>query len=148
MTWDDCLAVALALGAPLVAPRALGWLAHRCFGLLGRATQGRHSVKTDADGVAYRGKRLDMAELASVRIVTTAEGPFVPDVFWVLEPRKGAPLVVPQEAPEFDRLLARLQALPEFDNEAILRAMCCTEVGAFICWRMGGVGDGSGPGPT
>ena len=135
MTRDDLVAIGLALVGPLVTLKALGWLVHWCLRLLGRATQERRSVQVDANGVAYGGRRLEVAELASVKIVTTAEGPFVPDVFWILDTRDGAKLVIPQEAPRFDGLLARLQTLPRFDNDAVLRAMACTDAGEFRCWR-------------
>ncbi len=135
MAWDDFLDIALALVVPFVALKALGWLVCWCVLLLGRATQGRRSVQVNGDRVAYHGRCLEVAGLASVRIQTTADGPFAPDVFWVLEPQDGAPLVVPQEAPGFDGLLARLQRFPAFDNDAVIRAMGCTAAGAFLCWR-------------
>jgi hypothetical protein len=34
-----------------------------------------------------------------------------------------------------DALLQRLQALPGFDNKAVIEAMGCTQDAAFLCWR-------------
>ncbi len=138
MTFDDVLDIVLALVVPFAAFRLLAWLVYWCLRLVSRATQGRRSVRVDAQALSYRGTLIDLDALASVRIVTTAAGPFVPDVFWVFEAAGDARLVIPQEAPGFDAALARLQQLPRFDNEAVIRAMTCTEAGEFPCWQADG----------
>src|SRR4051812_17361617 len=74
-------------------------------------------------------------ELVEVFVMTTDAGPFVEDVFFVLEGKHGTGCVVPQGAPESSQLLERLQRLPGFDNEAIIQAMSCTENARFVCWR-------------
>jgi hypothetical protein len=79
-------------------------------------------------------------ELQSVEIVTTDEGPFVEDVFFVLRGVHGD-CVVPQEAEGGNALFTRLSALPGFDHEAGIRAMRCTDNARFPCWtREGGTG--------
>ena len=138
MTFIDLLDIGLAFAAPMVGLRLLAWLVVGCLRLFGRARWGPRTVRLDADELSYRGGKLKLSALASVRIITTAQGPFVPDVFWILE-TDGARLVIPQEAPGFDRVLDRLQTLPRFDNDAVIRAMTCTDAGEFLCWQTGPV---------
>lgn len=74
-------------------------------------------------------------DLVEVEIVTTDEGPFVDDVFFLLAGRDGTGCCVPQGAPGSEPLLDRLQGLPDFDNEKVIEAMGCAENGRFVCWR-------------
>src|SRR5262249_42904855 len=74
-------------------------------------------------------------DLQGVAIMTTSEGPFAEDVYFVLAGRDGTGCVVPQGAPESTALLHRLQALPGFDNEAVIQAMSCAHDATFVCWR-------------
>jgi hypothetical protein len=74
------------------------------------------------------------SELRAVLIQTTADGPAVDDLFWVLVGREGG-CVVPSEAQGCDRLLERLQRLPGFDNEAAIQASTCVEERSFLCWE-------------
>jgi hypothetical protein len=73
--------------------------------------------------------------LVEIEIVTTDEGPFVEDVFWLLSAGDGTGCAVPQGAVGSDALLARLQQLPGFDNGAVIDAMTCVENARFVCWR-------------
>jgi len=73
--------------------------------------------------------------LEEVSVLTTADGPFAEDVFFLLAGRDGSGCVVPQGAPESGELLERLQRLPGFDNEAFIRAMSSTDDARFVCWR-------------
>ena len=73
-------------------------------------------------------------ELRAVIIQTTSEGPFLPDVFWVLVGERGG-CVVPQGATGERELFERLQRLQDFDNDAVLSAMRCTENRRFLCWQ-------------
>src|SRR5580698_7468349 len=61
------------------------------------------------------------SELRAVIIKTTGNGPFVDDLYWMLVGRKSGCLV-PSEAQGCDRLLERLQRLPNFDNKAVILA--------------------------
>lgn len=76
------------------------------------------------------------ADLEEVAIVTTDDGPFADDVIWVLSGAGGGCLV-PSSANGAEALLARLQALPGFDNEAVIQAMGSVENARFVCWRKG-----------
>jgi hypothetical protein len=73
--------------------------------------------------------------LLEVSVLTTSDGPFAEDVFFVLVGRDDTGCVIPQSSPESAQLLERLQRLPGFDNEAIIRAMSSTEDARFLCWR-------------
>ena len=76
------------------------------------------------------------ADLAAIDIVTTDAGPYVEDVFWLLagrDPARGC--AIANEAEGFTLLLARLQALPGFDNGAVIRAMTSTGNARFAVWR-------------
>jgi hypothetical protein len=93
----------------------------------------RGVTRTRGEGSA---ESVSWAELEEVVILTTAHGPLADDVFWLLKGARGG-CAVPSEAAGMDALLARLQALPGFDNEAVISAMACTEEAAFLCWRRG-----------
>ena len=79
-------------------------------------------------------ERVGWADLETVEIVTTSDGPFAPDVFWVLYGRDGG-CAVPQGATGDGMLLERLQALPGFDNDAVIEAMSSTSNRRFLCWQ-------------
>jgi hypothetical protein len=68
-------------------------------------------------------------------VLATSDGPFAEDVFFVLSGQDGTGCVIPQGAPESTQLLERLQRLPGFDNEALIRAMSSTQDATFPCWR-------------
>lgn len=74
------------------------------------------------------------ATLREVFIVTTDEGPWVNDVFWVLLDDDGG-CAVPWEAECAQSLLARLQQLNGFDNQRVIEAMGCTDNARFDVWR-------------
>jgi hypothetical protein len=81
-------------------------------------------------------EQLNWPDLVEVAVVTTADGPFVEDVSFVLTGRDGSGCVIPHSAPEGPALIERLQELPGFDNEALVRAMSSTEDKKFVCWRL------------
>jgi hypothetical protein len=79
-------------------------------------------------------ERVGWADLQKVEVVTTRDGPFAPDVFWVLQGTDGG-CAVPQGATGDSQLLERLQALPGFDNHAFIEAMSSTSDRRFLCWQ-------------
>jgi hypothetical protein len=93
---------------------------------------------SDAEVVCERpdGKieRVGWADLQKVEVVTTSDGPFVPDVFWVLHGTAGG-CAIPQGATGDSQLLERLQTLPGFDNRAFIEAMSCVSNRRFLCWQ-------------
>ena len=74
------------------------------------------------------------AELARVEILTTDEGPFCEDFFWLLFGREGGVLVSGEDAQAIG-LLDRLQKLPDFDNIAVIEASGSTDNARFLCWQ-------------
>ena len=79
-------------------------------------------------------ERVGWTELKKVEVVTTGDGPFTPDVFWVLHGTDGG-CAVPQGATGDSQLLERLQELPGFDNGALIKAMSSTSDRRFLCWQ-------------
>jgi hypothetical protein len=74
-------------------------------------------------------------DLLEVSVLTTSDGPFTEDVFFVLVGRNNTGCVVPQSAPESETLMQRLGRLPGFDYEPAIRAMSSTQDAKFVCWR-------------
>ena len=79
-------------------------------------------------------ERVGWADLQKVEVVTTGDGPFAPDVFWVLHGTDGG-CAVPQGAAGDGQLLERLQTLPGFDNRSLIEAMSSTSDRRFLCWQ-------------
>ena len=79
-------------------------------------------------------ERVAWSDLQRVEIVTTSDGPMVPDVFWVLHGTDGG-CAIPQGATGEEELLDRLHALPGFDNGRMIEAMCCATDNRFLCWQ-------------
>lgn len=85
------------------------------------------------DGVE---ERIRWSELHEVGILTTDEGPMQEDVFFLLIAADGkSGCVVPQGAEGCEDLLERLQKLPGFDNEAVIKAMGSASNAKFVCWK-------------
>jgi len=80
-----------------------------------------------------RRQRIALAQLIEVGIMTTANGPFGDDVFWVLKTNSKS-VTVPWGIDGESELLAALQALPEFDHDAVIKASASTELAAFQAW--------------
>ena len=75
-------------------------------------------------------------ELHEIGIVTTDEGPWVDDVFWLFlnaDSSKGC--AASNDAVGFPALLERLQRLPGFNDEAVVQAMGSTVNDRFVVWR-------------
>ena len=77
---------------------------------------------------------LRWSDLEEVSIQTTSDGPWSPDVFWVLT-GDGSGLVFPGGATGEKEALARLGQLPGFDFKAVIEAMGCCVDHRFLCWR-------------
>lgn len=75
-------------------------------------------------------------ELQSVEVVTTGDGPWAEDVFWILKGSNGG-CAVPQGVQGARELLERLQGLPGFRNEVFIAAMGSTGNARFVCWKRG-----------
>lgn len=74
------------------------------------------------------------ADVRRITIVTTDQGPFLPDFFWVFE-TAGHRYFVEQEDPLSQLLLVHLQKLPGFDNEAVIQASSSMHNAEFLVWE-------------
>lgn len=115
----------------------------RLLSLFGR--RGEPQITHDDIGVTVTRpngavEHVDWADLVEVAILTTDEGPFVEDVFFLLigafdeagQPKSGVALDHGAvQGPILDRLLA----LPGFDHEAFIQAMGSASNATFVCWR-------------
>ncbi|RLK54067.1 hypothetical protein [Actinokineospora cianjurensis] len=88
--------------------------------------------RTLADGSE---EAVSWTDLAEVAIRTTPEGPWKEDVFFLLMRSGGGGCAVPAGHPSADDLMARLQSLPDFDNDAFVEAMTTIEDGLFVIWQ-------------
>ncbi|MCB9761401.1 MAG: hypothetical protein H6739_16280 [Alphaproteobacteria bacterium] len=107
-------------------------------GLLERLSPPAPRFEVDADGVRrYRGARLveqaRWATLREVGIVTTADGPFGEDLFWLFIDEAGG-CAVPNGQVEALDLFRWLRELEGFDYEAVALACGSTVEASFRCW--------------
>lgn len=121
----------------------------RIFGKRKRIATTAAVPRTSFDAVTFDSERITRiladgkteavtwADLKTITIVTTDQGPFVDDVFWLLEGNASG-CVLPAEAQGMKELLPRLQALPGFDNMAVIAAMSSAQNAKFVCWSRGG----------
>jgi len=79
-------------------------------------------------------EKVTWRDLEKVEIMTTDEGPLVCDWYWILHGRVGG-VAVPQGATGEAELLIRLQALPRFNNQAVIDAAPISQDSRFICWE-------------
>lgn len=98
-------------------------------------------TRTKPDGTT---QHVRWDDLVGVTIATSDTGPWEDDVLWVLSAREGMEgVMVPSETEGMDLLLDRLQKLPGFDNEAVIRAMGSTDLAFFTVWQRA-EGEGGG----
>ncbi|MFN7975846.1 MAG: hypothetical protein U0166_26500, partial [Acidobacteriota bacterium] len=107
--------------------------------LLARREAGRPRVSMDDTGITRwlpdgKVESVRWDDLQSVAIVTNALGPWVDDLSFVLRGSGDEGCVVPQGEACRMELLPRLQALPGFDNLAVVAAMGSTGDAFFPCW--------------
>lgn len=72
-------------------------------------------------------------DLRRVEVVTTDQGPFLPDSFWVLTGNE-TQCTIAQGANGESSLLERLQTLSGFDNDVLISAIGSTSNARFLCW--------------
>lgn len=83
-----------------------------------------------------REERVLWDELTRVEILTTDEGPFTEDFFFLLEGRDGAGVAVSNELAVKHELVAILQRrLPGLDGKAIIEAAGSTARRRFLVWQ-------------
>ena len=72
-------------------------------------------------------------DLERVLVHTTSDGPLLPDRFWLLIGPGTTGCCIPWGATGERELLARLQQLPGFDNQAVIGAG--TQEAVLTCWQ-------------
>lgn len=73
------------------------------------------------------------ADLVGVGIMTTSEGPWAEDVWWLLIGADGTGVAVPNG--QVGDLVGRVARLPGADLTAVVRAMGSTDDASFPVWR-------------
>lgn len=75
-------------------------------------------------------------DLCEVAVITTDGGPWFEDVFFLLiGSGENSGCAVPLSAEGRQKLFERLQQLPGFNNEAVMKAMGSTSNDRFLCWK-------------
>lgn len=96
------------------------------------------AVAIDANSIECQWRRakesVDWGDIQRVLLRTTDKGPFDDDVFFVLKTATRN-YVIPQQAAVAGQILEHLQQLPNFNNEAVIEAMGCTDNQDFLCWE-------------
>lgn len=77
---------------------------------------------------------LPLDDLDEIGLETTDEGPFVEDVYLILQ-RGATRIRIGEPHPVFAQLLEHFQSLEGFDWNAVIEAMACTECCYFTCWK-------------
>lgn len=80
-------------------------------------------------------ERVALSALAAVLIETDDSGPWGTDLWWILAGADGTGCIYPGGADGEQEILALLQALPGFDNAALIAAMTSTSNERFLCWK-------------
>jgi len=79
--------------------------------------------------------KFSWTDLAAVRIVTTDQGPFMEDVFFVLETKQGQCIVIDHSASLASGLTDQLAKLPCYNFQAVIEAMGSTDNASFLVWQ-------------
>jgi hypothetical protein len=153
------VALVLMLGSVWLAGRgdAFGWWAAAFWGvlLLGlilgpklRSFAGKNLVnqlevsprgvtrKFGDKGKTCKSESISWEQLVKIEIVTTDEGPYSEDFFFVLHGADGSGAVVPNELAAKHDFVAELQRrFPDLDNGAIIEASSCVQNRRFLVWK-------------
>jgi hypothetical protein len=126
------LTVGVLCAAAFMVLRGVGWLERRVHRRL------NHVIEVNDSGVfrtlGETRESVTWASLRSVTILTTDEGPFMEDVWWLLEDESGG-VAVPGGAPEVTAIMQHLEQLPGYDPEAVVQAMGSVENARFTVWE-------------
>jgi hypothetical protein len=114
----------------------------RCLDRARRSPRQQLRLRVDDTGIecTYPGgatRRAAWPQVTEVRIRTTSEGPVQEDVYWGVHTGTEKPhVVIPNSAIVGSGVHEAFnQRLPGFDNEAVIRAMGCTDDRFFVVWR-------------
>ncbi len=73
------------------------------------------------------------SDVLHVGVITTEDGPFFDDVFFVIKTRTGDLCITSEDAQEIN-LLQQFQRLPGFQWEKVVEAMGSVSDATFPCW--------------
>lgn len=83
---------------------------------------------------AQPSRKCPWSEVNEIAIITTDEGPYLDDVFYVIRTNHGEICLTNFQVEEMN-LLSRFAELPGFDFEAVIKAMGSTSNAVFMCWQ-------------
>lgn len=98
-----------------------------------QADEDRLSCWLQRDGEVCNRRSFAWSALQRVSVVTTDDGPLEEDVFWVLH-HDGGTCVVAGGAQGVEQMRKRLQSLPGFDQQALIRSASSVANAVFLCW--------------
>lgn len=115
------------------------WL-ERWRAFVRRVAPARERVTVDDEGVTRdigdgRREHVAWTKLSEVTIVTTSEGPFAEDVWFVLHADDGTGCAVGNEHANGSGLVERILKLDGFDYGAFIHAMSETSDARFTVWK-------------
>lgn len=81
-------------------------------------------------------EQIHWKDVEEIKIITTNEGPYREDVFFVLAGPGGTGCLVPHDAAVRTKLLETLHArFPGLDDEMVIKAMGSTSNNSFAVWK-------------
>ena len=113
------------------------WLLFRPLGIVAPYLRTNYSL--DGQTITFkrpfgRSVSVRIDELDEIGIETTDQGPFVEDVFWILQ-RGEMRIRIGDPHPVFKMLMDRFGSLEGFDWRPFTEAMSCIDNRYFLCWR-------------
>lgn len=79
-------------------------------------------------------EQINLADINEIGIVTTDEGPYLPDVWMVLMGEKSG-CSLPQGAPKFDDVYDIVSKFEGFDYDEVINAMGSADNASFTIWK-------------
>jgi hypothetical protein len=81
-------------------------------------------------------EQIKWTEIESIKIITTDEGPFLPDVWIALLGRESG-CMIPQGAKGYDEIYNMISKYEHFNFENVIAAMSSTDNQEFLVWSKG-----------
>jgi hypothetical protein len=79
-------------------------------------------------------EQIKWKDIEEIDIITTDEGPFLPDV-WLILTGKGSGCSMPQGAPNFNEIYEKISKYEDFRFEEFIKAMSSTDNARFNLWK-------------
>jgi hypothetical protein len=94
-------------------------------------------IAVDSSKIVFQGKEIEWGKIEKIDVLTTDDGPFVQDIFWVISSSAGkSKLVLPMnDAVEgHQELMKQIFKLPSFDYKTFITATGSTSKKIFSVW--------------